>query len=100
MKEPLTTELISINLSFSHFTANLSVDPLPTAALPTEILPLLCRELKTRVQRLVHTDSEKEGLGSDGVGRSGGCMVREKGGDGGQQSAEFRQSLDIVRQVL
>ena len=100
MKERPTTILISTTLSFSHFTANLSVDPLPPTALPTEILPLLSRELKTRVQRLMHTDGEKKGLGSAGVGRSGRRMVHEKGGDGGQQSAELRQSLDIVRHGL
>lgn len=95
-KELPTTKFIPIPLFFSHFTANFPVNPLPTVALPTQLLPLLSRELKARVQWLVHTDREKEGFGSKDVRRSGGGMVREEVGDGGQQHAEFRQSLQIL----
>lgn len=91
-----TTKFISIPLFFSRFTANFPINPLPTVALSTEIFPLLSRELMTRVQWLVHTDRQKEGLGSKDVRRSGGGMVREEVGDGGQQHAEFRQSLQFL----
>lgn len=63
-----TTKFISIPFSFSHFTANLPIDPLPTVILPTEILPLFSREFKTWVQWLVHTNGEKEGLGGEDIG--------------------------------